>query len=275
MLKHRILTALVLIPLVVWAILELSTQGLALLLAVIVCAGAWEWSQMAGLRSTSTRGAYVCAIALALFSLWQFIDAEYLYLWACGIALLWWIGSLALVINFQPEDGPNENSVGTRLAIGLVILLPTWIALLGIQSHSSFGPAYVLGLLVLIWTADSGAYFAGRKWGESKLAPRVSPGKTREGAYGGLAGVLLISLAWCLFEDFEPVKSLVFVGVSLITAAFSIQGDLVESLYKRKAGLKDSGKLLPGHGGVLDRVDSLTAAAPVFLAGLLLLEKLT
>jgi phosphatidate cytidylyltransferase len=124
--------------------------------------------------------------------------------------------------------------------------------------------------LILIWVADSGAYFVGRQWGKNKLAPRVSPGKTIEGLLGALAGGLIWGYAGMVW--FEPKSGWLFVALCFVTVLFSVLGDLVESLFKRNAGVKDSGQLLPGHGGVLDRLDSLTSAAPVFVLGLMLLE---
>ncbi len=131
----------------------------------------------------------------------------------------------------------------------------------------------MLFLLVLIWIADSGAYFAGRRWGRVKLAPAVSPGKTREGVYGALAGAMLCALALAWMRP-EIGAALVTIPLCLLTCLVSVAGDLFESLIKRQAGVKDSGTLLPGHGGVLDRIDSLTAAAPVFVFGLMWLEQL-
>jgi phosphatidate cytidylyltransferase len=147
----------------------------------------------------------------------------------------------------------------------MVVLIAPWVAFMGLRSE--FGPGYVLFLFLLVWAADVGAYFAGRRWGQHKLAPAISPGKTWEGVAGASAATLILALLGAALLD-ESVRWPTFVVVCLITAGFSIAGDLFESMIKRQCGVKDSGSLLPGHGGVLDRVDSLTAAAPVFLLGL-------
>jgi phosphatidate cytidylyltransferase len=150
---------------------------------------------------------------------------------------------------------------------GLLVLIPAWAGLVWIHQLSR-GPYLVLFLLVLIWIADSGAYFAGRRWGRRKLAPLVSPGKTREGAYGALAGGLLWGGVLAALYGVSVPQQGCLVLLCLLTVVASIVGDLYESLSKRERGVKDSGSLLPGHGGILDRIDSLTAAAPVFALGL-------
>jgi len=155
----------------------------------------------------------------------------------------------------------------------LLVLLPSWTALVWIHSLSG-GPYLVLFLMVLIWIADSGAYFAGRRFGRNKLAPVVSPGKTLEGVYGALAGGLIWSLVLVVYYGDSALHHIGLLLLCLLTVPASIVGDLYESLLKRERGVKDSGSLLPGHGGVLDRVDSLTAAAPVFAFGLILLDTL-
>jgi len=149
------------------------------------------------------------------------------------------------------------------------VLVPAWASLVVIHGVDPQGPRLLLFLMVLIWVADSFAYFAGRRWGRTKLAPVISPGKTREGVYGALAGAVLCGggLVW-LMPQGNPLLLILFC---LLIVLVSVVGDLFESLMKRQAGVKDSGSLLPGHGGMLDRIDSLTAAAPLFLLGLLLL----
>jgi phosphatidate cytidylyltransferase len=149
----------------------------------------------------------------------------------------------------------------------LIVLIPTWLAVVALHESGEQGPLLVMYLLSLIWVADSGAYFSGRAWGKRKLAPSVSPGKSWEGVGGGA----LLSLAYAVGA--AQVLGLpgnqwpLFVVLSLVTVLFSVLGDLTESMFKRHAGIKDSGTLLPGHGGVLDRIDSVTAAAPVFVVG--------
>lgn len=153
---------------------------------------------------------------------------------------------------------------------GLLVLIPAWTGLVWIHQLDR-GPYLVLSLLILIWIADSSAYFAGRRWGRHKLAPAVSPGKTREGAYGALAGGLCWGVTLAFWYAPTGGLGIGLVLLCLVTVLASIIGDLYESLIKRERGLKDSGALLPGHGGILDRIDSLTAAAPVFALGLYVL----
>ena len=151
-------------------------------------------------------------------------------------------------------------------------MLSTWLALVVLHSRPDQGPHWVLYLLVLVWVADSGAFFAGRQFGRTRLAPKVSPGKTWEGVLGGLTACALFAFGYAHYLELQGAVLTGFVLVSLVTVLFSVAGDLLESLLKRQRGVKDSGTLIPGHGGILDRIDSLFAAAPVFLLGLRWIE---
>ena len=142
------------------------------------------------------------------------------------------------------------------------------MALLALHDGAALGPGYVVFLFMLVWIADSGAYFAGRRWGRTKLASHVSPGKTREGVYGALTAALGFAVIGALVLGLGVTQWPLFILICMVTVIFSIIGDLFESMLKRQRGIKDSGSLLPGHGGILDRVDSMTAAAPVFVLGL-------
>lgn len=270
MLAQRILTAMLLIPLVVGGVLYLSTPWLAVILALVVLVGAQEWARLAGITSWAGQLLYMVLMALAL-------GLSSLLLWhpqlVFGLFALvsagWLLGMVALLLIKQVEldaAGPKP----AKAVLGFLVLVPSWLALVSIHKSSDYGPALVLFVMVLIWVADSGAYFAGRRWGRAKLAPAISPGKTREGVYGALAGAVAcgLVLAWIRPEIGGPLTT---VPLCLLICLVSVEGDLFESLIKRQAGVKDSGTLLPGHGGVLDRIDSLTSAAPVFLFGLLLL----
>jgi phosphatidate cytidylyltransferase len=154
-----------------------------------------------------------------------------------------------------------------------VVLVPLWTAILVLHDSGDEGPYILLFLLVLIWIADSGAYFTGMRWGKRKLAPIISPGKSWEGVLGGLFGALLCGVFLALYYQ-DKSGALWLIPISLITVAMSVVGDLFESTLKRRMDVKDSGSLLPGHGGVLDRIDSLIAAAPVFVLGLQLAMEL-
>ena len=188
---------------------------------------------------------------------------------ACG----WWIYA---VLHILKEDGSYGgvfgNSVGKIIA-GLLVMVPTWLAFLALYISDPDAPNVLLYVLVLVWVADSLAYFSGRAWGRHKLAPAVSPGKSVEGAIGGLLGVAVVATTAGTFIWQYGGKDLLFwIALSLLTGAISVVGDLTESIFKRRAGVKDSGKLLPGHGGMFDRIDALTSAVPVFAFGWLIMN---
>jgi phosphatidate cytidylyltransferase len=265
MLKQRLITAAVLVTLFVGAVLMLPEAGLALLLALVTLLAAREWAMLSGLER-GLRMAYCVAIGMLLLSGWLLRD------WTAGVAcvlgaasLFWLLAPLWLRRYAGNPARPDPHWVWG--GVGLLLLPATWLALVQLHRHPDSGPLLVLFLFVMIWLADSGAYFAGRRWGRHKLAPRISPGKTREGAAGALAVTLLLAVAAA--PGFTAgTAGLAFVLLCLVTVSYSIVGDLFESMLKRQRGVKDSGRLLPGHGGVLDRVDSLIAAAPLFVLGL-------
>lgn len=260
MLRQRVITALVLAPFVLLVILWVPHPVTAAVLALLVAAGAWEWSAFPGFTHPSARLGYVIFIAACVVAIWYAgVDSREsnLLLYA---ALAWWVLAL-LWISLAPA---NVNRATAAIA-GLFALVPVWVALVRLHGESTRGPQLMLFLLLLVVAADIGAYFAGRAFGKHKLAPRVSPGKTWEGVGGGLVAAALMAAVgvWWFSMDTVP-----FMALCIVVAIASVVGDLTESLFKRHAGLKDSGNLLPGHGGVLDRVDSVTAAAPVFVIGL-------
>jgi phosphatidate cytidylyltransferase len=257
MLRQRVITALVLAPLVLLVILWAPHQLAAAVIALLLLGGAWEWSAFPGFRRHSARILYVALISLGIGAAWTF-GAERseldLVLYA---AILWWVVALVWI-----AAAPSSVNRGTAAIAGAFVLIPAWLALTRLHA---LNPQLLLFLLLLVVAADIGAYFTGRQFGRSKLAPRVSPGKTWEGVIGGLAAAAAMALVGV--EWFEK-NAVPFMSLCAIVVVASIIGDLTESLFKRHAGLKDSGSILPGHGGVLDRVDSVTAAAPVFLVGL-------
>jgi phosphatidate cytidylyltransferase len=270
-LQQRLVTAGVLTPVVVVAVLLLPTAYFALLMAAVVCLGAWEWAEFVGGETRMWRWLYVALVGACLLLLWFFIPRAWdVYLLAA--AALWWIATARALTRI----GSVEPSIGVAaelVPIGLVVLVPPWIAIVGLHSVADNGPWLVLALMMLIWIADSVAYFSGRKWGNRRLAPALSPGKTLAGVYGALIGasawgVLLVPLLHLTLGS-----GLLLVLLCALTAALSVVGDLYESLLKRRRGLKDAGAILPGHGGVLDRIDSMTAAAPFFALGLFWLER--
>lgn len=265
MLRQRLITAAILIPLIVLILLSTSTQALAGIISIFVLIGAWEWAALCGWQTKLTRSFYVLLIGLLLlvsYLFWQYA------IYTLIITTIWWL--LALYLTWQYQQGNDllpTNSL-VKALLGLVILIPPWIALLLLRE--GYGGQWVLFLFVLIWTADSGAYFAGKRWGKTKLANKVSPGKTLE----GVAGALLMGTVAAFCYVILQAIPLSFVLLCLLTILVSILGDLLESMFKRQMGIKDSGNILPGHGGMLDRIDSLTSAAPIFVGGLILFNLL-
>jgi len=271
MLKQRVITASILALLFGWGVFGLSPMYFSLLVAVVLSQGAWEWTGLMQLSHIGLRLVY-CACFFALLAvLWQLLHGYPEIIAAILIcSALWWVVGFLFVLNY-PKCIKFWGSPLIKGLIGLIILLPVWAALVSLQASDRFGPAYVLLLVFIIWAADTGAYFGGRLWGKTKLAPQVSPGKTWEGVAGGMLTVAVITLVGIFLlglKDQSLGFYVAFLMLSLVTAVFSIIGDLVESMVKRQVGVKDSGKILPGHGGALDRIDSATAAAPVFALGL-------
>ncbi|MBI3560445.1 MAG: phosphatidate cytidylyltransferase [Gammaproteobacteria bacterium] len=275
MLKQRVLTALFLAPLVILAVLKLSHPWFSLLLASILMLGAWEWTTIAGLRIRAWRTVYVAGVAVvfALLTGVMHFDIYLLtpLLWI--IILGWCLALIGIVfVNRAATAVAPIHSRGffiAKLASGYFILAGTFIGVIGVRQTEPHGPQLVLVLLILIWVADSAAYFTGRALGKHKLAVHVSPGKSWEGVGGALIATVITAYAVGTWFGQNAEELWRFQWVCLICVIFSIVGDLTESLFKRLAGVKDSGQLLPGHGGIMDRIDSLTAAAPAFMLGLL------
>lgn len=275
MLRQRVITALILAGLFLSAVAFLPLPGLALLFGAIVAAGAWEWSRLSGWRTAPARAAYVLLLVAALAALYVYCGLgeapqrqqvqPFL-----GLACLWWSFAL-LWIRGYPGSAVLWNSRFMRSVMGVLILAPAWLAAVYLLSYPR-GGALMVVLVLVVAAADIGAYFSGRALGRHKLAPEVSPAKTWEGFWGGLAAVALAAVVlWSLLPVQAAHISLAAVlAVTLTTALASVVGDLSVSMVKRQSGAKDSGSLLPGHGGVLDRLDSLCGAAPVFALGLLL-----
>jgi phosphatidate cytidylyltransferase len=260
MLGQRILTACGLVAVLALVLIVLPGKIAVLALALLILTGAWEWSQLAGISHALVRTAYVLACACAMAVLWYAAenpaDFERLML----LTMLGWVplfGWVALAPGFR---------AGTLAAIaGLWALAPTWLALARLYLQEDNGRELVVFVLLLAWAADIGAYFAGRRFGRLRLAPVVSPNKTWEGVLGGLLAGFLVALAGRAWFDL-PAPA--FLSLCIAAVLVSVVGDLLESMFKRQQGLKDSGRLLPGHGGMLDRIDSLTSSVPLLALGL-------
>ena len=266
MLKQRILTALVLAPIAVASVLLLDAQIFALCLGVVFALGLLEWTRLIGLRLVYPRLALV-AIAVALMGLaWQYRARGGLEV-AVVFGAVWWMLAPFWLLNVDFAAEPRKRWLSIKAIAGLLAVVPAWAAAVLLHGAPARGPYWLLFVVLLVWCADIGAYFAGRRFGTRKLAPRISPGKTTAGVWGALVACAVFALAagWWLRPAGWALATIVVL--SLVTVLFSIVGDLFESLIKRHSNLKDSGTIFPGHGGVFDRLDSLFAALPVFAAG--------
>ena len=270
MLKQRIITAIVLLALLLPALFAATAWPFAVLTLVLIGAAGWEWGRL----NAAGDAAIVMGVLLALacgFAIWLGWAAKPpAWLW-WPVAVAWVVGG-GLALRAGPSGWPGVP-LGLRWALGLAMLWAAWLA---IANARHLGINFILSVFCLVWVADIAAYFGGRAFGRRKLAPTISPGKSWEGVWSGMAGVVLLALAWRWIDGSQPVDSPslysriaeswglsgLIVGV-LLLAAMSVVGDLFESLVKRSAGAKDSSALLPGHGGVLDRIDALTAVLPV------------
>ena len=255
MLKQRVITAVIALAILTLVLFVVPPIAAELVIALVILGAAWEWSGFLGAKSPATRIFYVVFVAALMAAVGM--------IWPDGVervlqvAVAWWL--LALVWTFL---FPTAIPVLLRWICGALVLVPLYTALVLLYQAT---PSLLLFVLLIVWAADIGAYFAGKQFGRVKLAPGISPGKTWEGAIGGLVLVVLLVLGRSIWFETDLA---VIIPFCLAVAVVSIVGDLTVSMFKRTAGLKDSGKLFPGHGGVLDRVDSVAAAAPLFALGL-------
>jgi len=270
MLKQRVLTALLLLPLVMAAIFAVPPPWFLILLAIVLLGGSWEYARLAGVSSFPSRFLLVLVQAIILTTLFWYKDYWFtstsLYLSACCVA--WFLLFIRLPL-YRPHAQPDNGYRVISLATAIVSITTGWFALGWIRVQPE-GSWLILLLLLIVWAADTGAYFSGRAFGKRKLAAKISPGKTLAGLYGGLVTAPLIALLAAYLMPIEAMDPVALILLSLVTVLVSVGGDLMISLHKRTSGFKDSGSLLPGHGGILDRLDSLLAAAPFFALGLLL-----
>lgn len=281
MLKERVLSAIIMVIVALAAIFWLPPLALTIALSALVVLGMWEWAQFAGFKSQMSRvvvaGATTCILLLLIVANTDYISAARFITDANAIVLFiacaWWVIAFGLVVTYPNSAKLWEKSVVAKLLFALCTLFPFLIGLLAIRFNNYSVNAYqgtylLLYVFLLVWGADSGAYFFGRALGKHKLAPKVSPGKSWEGALGGLftSGVIAFAFLQATPNDVfgRTLEMMPFITVSVATVAISVLGDLAESMFKRQAGIKDSSNLIPGHGGILDRVDSLTAAIPFF-----------
>lgn len=278
-LSKRLITAAILIPLILLGIFYLAPLSFAIITGLLLLMGAAEWPKLMGRYSAFNATLYIfLTIIFMFFSYFLILSIGYSSWISYGLYLIiltWWALALLLIIHFNRTGTIAIHSLFFYGIAGFFVIIPCWLGL-SIIRVLHHGRLLILYLFILVWVADTAAYFVGKQWGHKKLAPRVSPKKTRVGVYGALFVTLILSLIVATLYPFEfsPLQlwhRAAFVLLSMVTVIFSIFGDLFISILKRQHNLKDSGALLPGHGGVLDRIDSLTAAAPIFAIGLILL----
>lgn len=272
--KQRIITALILAPLVILGIFKLPLIGFIIALTAITLLGFWEWTQFT--ESNSRIAALVPAVVVTGLS-FLFISPDAASLNQLGtphytvlaLGFAWWIIASGMAITYPKTTNLWQNSKALRHVFGFLTLIPfLWSVIILRASDISVDPYHgaklVLYVCFLVWAADSGAYFAGKSMGKRKMAPHVSPNKTIEGLIGGIIAALIVGWLFAGWFDIQFTSPIHMVIITLITVVISVLGDLVESMFKRVSGIKDSSNIIPGHGGILDRIDSLTAAFPVF-----------
>lgn len=304
MLVQRILTALVLSALVILADFQLPVIYFSLFIALITLGGAWEWLALTGVDSIGKRLLFLLALILPMFGVtywtvflelmseameWPEIkDYSDALEWLVIAPVLFWIVAMTVIRQAAPQLLKMEFTSRFEAFAGWLVLLSAWMFLSKLREY--YGPEMLLYFLILICVADISAFFVGKKWGKEQLAPDISPGKTVQGMYGALASAVVCGIGFYVggkfffgesagAEDSElwflnELVSIDIVFLSVLTVLVSIYGDLFFSLVKRRKGVKDSGNLLPGHGGILDRVDSIIAGAPFFYAGIILIGRI-
>ncbi|WP_018691074.1 phosphatidate cytidylyltransferase [Algicola sagamiensis] len=279
MLKQRIITALILAPLVLAGIFYLPISGFQIFAAAIILLGAWEFGPLYACKDTlpsrlafcGATGLGILAMALGIPTdvIWQSGELNIQASYILGLGSLWWTIALLLILIFPKGQRVWRKQQLVRAIFGLLTFIPAWMALVVLRTSQMeidllAGAWLIFIVLGIVWAADVGGYVVGKAMGKHKLIPKVSPGKTIEGFLGalGFVGLYIVLLLW--FVDIEISRWALLIGAAFLVTVVSVVGDLTESMFKRHAGVKDSGSILPGHGGVLDRIDSLLAASPVF-----------
>jgi len=272
----RIVTAAILAPAFLLALFYLPASGVQVMIGLILVGVTWEAALLAGIDSPINRYLFVfilIIVGLVLVLLSPVGAIPVLYEIIAGVACIWWLADIFVLARFSVErPGIYGLKAGRIISISLVIL-PTWLAVNALLVQDSRSPLLLVYVLVMVWIADSGAYFAGRFLGTHKLALHVSPGKTIEGVVGGMVAVVIY--AWIFSSQvfhFEDRQLVLWLLLSIVASLVSVVGDLNESALKRVMGKKDSGNIIPGHGGFFDRADAITAAVPVFYFGWRILD---
>jgi len=276
MTKTRLLAALIMAPVAILSVLFVSTPVLAALSALLFLAALWEWLKLADVDDTLARTILLaCNLALMVALVWGSHSTQgssfALLQLVIVIGVVWWLLAILWLRHYHFASDHDSHARAFKLVAGSLAVVPAWCALGVIHASEPNGHQWLLLALFLVWAADTGAYFAGRAFGgklfSRKLAPRISPNKTIEGLLGGMSLALVVAIAGALLIGVSMEQLPAIGAVALVAALFSVVGDLFESLLKRHVGVKDSGNLIPGHGGVLDRLDGVLAALPVFALG--------
>ena len=277
MLKQRLLTALVLIALLFGVLFTAGYMGFLVLIMVVFAVGCYEWANMASLRDVPSKLAYVLMNSVIMIAALKYCgllaaphaDTGHIQT-VLGAGCLWWAVALLWVQSYPASAGLWGGRV-VRSLMGSLVLIPGCISLLYLRSLE-YGEWLFVYVVAIVCFADTGAYFSGRAWGKSKLAAAVSPGKSWAGFWGGLVSTVVLAAGVAFYGGIDILTPLALILVTGFCALASVLGDLLESMVKRHRGIKDSSHILPGHGGVLDRIDSITAAAPWFALLLILLR---
>lgn len=282
MLKQRVITAIILLLALTIVATQLPSFYFAIVISLLILIASWEWTGFIGLSRQSTKITYLLTVAFMLLGLFFLLGVtpnaveidEIRVAVILALGLLFWLLSV-FVLTGYPQNSRQWNDESKIASMGLFALAPAWTGIVTLKYLLPSG-YLVLALVVLIAAVDVGAYFAGKSFGSRKLAPNLSPKKTWEGVWGGMVACLLVSagLAWCMHNymiKLSIMQMAFLICLSAVLTFFSVVGDLVESMLKRNQNLKDSGALLPGHGGILDRVDGLIAAIPVFVLTMMLI----
>lgn len=261
MLKQRVITALILLFLLLGVLFKLPETGWIIAVGMLVMQGSWEWLRLAKIRGVAIGVYWLLTLALFLLLQQKMVPQLFVY----GASAVFWI----VLVPGWLFAGWKTSNPWLMAVVGWLVLLPTGMAMLDLRAESP-QPWWLLGVMALVWIADISAYFAGRKFGKSKLAPSISPGKTWEGVAGAMLGVLVYVAVVFVISGLQMHYT--WFVYAAIGVALSVIGDLFESAIKRQAGVKDSGALLPGHGGLLDRIDALTSTLPLAALTLILMK---
>ncbi|NYZ62605.1 phosphatidate cytidylyltransferase [Luteimonas deserti] len=273
MTRTRILAALLMAPVAIAAVLMLNTPWMAAVSAIVFLAALWEWLRLSDVEDTLARSALlVLNLLLMVAIVWASATGGgslVLLKMLAMVGVAWWLAAMLWLRHYDFASAPDARSRIVKLMAGTLAVIPAWAALCVIHASEDggHGNRWLLLALAIVWATDTGAYFAGRRFGRRKLAPRISPNKTVEGLMGGVAAGVLVAVAFAPLAGATVAQLPLVALVAVLTVLASVVGDLFESLLKRHAGAKDSGTLIPGHGGVLDRIDSVLAALPVFAFG--------